>query len=344
MKPFTLLALLLLSSPVYLFAQPAESAVTSLDKISKQLDLINKKYLRYMSEMAHGKNAKKAVKKHQDLLGQIDKAKYALVEIPYYKGDKSLHESTNNYLALISNLQKENYDKVLNLEEIAEKSYDDMEAYLLFKRKINERMDEAMKDRQKSVQEYCDRNNIKLLEAEKTEESEKLKKIDEVMEYYEKVYLIFFKASLQDDKLVEAIKKNNLTAIEQIKGSLASYAQEGLDALSGIKSYRGSDALKSSAKKAMEFFKKEAAMVDDITDHIMKEEDFKMIKKNFEKNAKAQDDKAEIKKFNNAVEEINKAAEKSNKANDKLNSGRSAMIEDWNNAVDNYMDTHVPYS
>jgi hypothetical protein len=326
------------------WAQPAESPVTALDKINLQMDLLNNKYLAYMSEVAHGKKVKKAEKKHQAYMTQIDNAKYALSDIPYYKGDKSLHEGTKKYLNLINNIQKENFGKVVNMEEIAEQSYDAMEAYILFKKKINEKMDEAEAELSKVTEEYAARNNITLVEGPKTERGEKMKKVGEVNDYYDNIYLIFFKASIHDDQLVEAMDAGNLTAVEQIKGSLEKYALEGIGKLDTTKAYKGDGSLKNTCKRSMDFFKKEAGMLESFTDYLLKKEDFEAIKKNFERSAKAKNDKVEIDKYNKAVAEINKARDKYNQSLQTMNKLRADVYKDWNETVKRFMDTHIPYS
>lgn len=340
----TLMLFVMLLCLGVLHAQPAEGPGTPLEKINVQMDLLNAKYLSYMSEVAHGKKVKKAEKKHQEYMGQIDKARYALAEIPYYKGDKSLHEGTKKYLNLISNIQKENFGKVVNLEEIAEQSYDAMEAYLLFKKKINEKMEEAEAEMDKVVEDYAAKNNMTLVEGPKTDRDNKMSKVGEVNDYYEEIYLVFFKASIHDDQLVEAMSAGNLTAVEQIKGSLEKYAMEGLSKLDTIRAYKGDGSLKNTCKRAMDFFKKEAGMLESFTDYLLKKEDFDAIKKNFERNAKAKNDKAEIDKYNAAVNEINKAQDKYNQTLQTLNKGRSEVYKNWNDTVKKYMDTHIPYS
>ncbi len=342
---FTLWVLFLLAANLQLFAQSADDPVASLNKINEQMALLNNKYLIYMSEMAHGRKAKKAEKKHQAYLEQITNFRYALVEIPYYKGDKSLHEGTKKFLKLVESIQKEDYTKIVNLEEIAEQSYDAMEAYVMFKKKIDEKMSEADKEYEAIVEEYCKNHNINLVEGPKTEQESKMGKIGDVTDYYDQVYLIFFKASIHDDQLMEAMGKNNLTAVEQIKGSLLKYSLEGIATLDTLKLFRGGDAsLKQTCKRAMEFFKKEAGMIDACTDYMIKKEDFEAIQKNFERNAKAKSDQKEIDKYNAAIKELNKSMDKSNQVIQTLNKSRADVYNDWNAIVKRFMDTHIPYA
>ncbi len=333
----------LLLAAMEVHAQPAPNAATNLEKINEQMVFLNQKYISYVSELAHGK-AKKAEKKHADYLNQISNFRYALIEIPYYNGDKSLHEGVKKYLKLVETIQREDYSKIVNMEEIAEQSYDAMEAYILFKSKIDEKMNQAEEEYDKVVADYCSRNSIILTEAEVTEQSNKMEMIGKVSDYQDEVYLIFFKASIHDEQLVEAMDKNNLTAVEQIKGSLLKYSLEGLGRLDTLRSFKGDGSLKNSCKRALEFFKRESAMVDVYADYMLKKEDFEAIKKNFERNPKAKSDKAEVDKYNAAVAELNKASDKFNKTVQDMNRGRSEAINDWNNTVNRFLDTHIPYS
>ena len=95
-----------------------ESPVTSLNKINQAMSKISEKYLAYMSAVAHSNNkAKKAEKKRDSFLEQISQSRYDITNVPYYKGDKSLHESALSYLKLTSDVMNENYAKVVNLEK-----------------------------------------------------------------------------------------------------------------------------------------------------------------------------------------------------------------------------------
>ena len=340
----TLWALAILAACLNLTAQSAaENAATNLEKVNDQMKLLNQKYIIYISEMAHGK-AKKAEKKHADYLNQITNFRYALIEIPYSNGDKSLHEGVKKYLKMVETIQREDYAKIVNMEEIAEQSYDAMEAYILFKDKIDEKMDEVEKEYDKVVADFCSRNNITLTKAEVTEQSQKMEMIGKVSDYQDEVYLIFFKASIHDEQLVDAMGEDNLTAVEQIKGSLLKYSLEGLGRLDTLRSFKGDASLKNSCRRALDFFKRESASVDSYTDYMLKKEDFEAIKKNFERNPKAKSDKAEIDKYNAAVAELNKSSDKFNKSVQDMNRGRTEAINGWNDTVNRFFDTHIPYS
>ena len=194
-----------------------------LEKIDAAIEIFNVKYLAYQSAVAHGSKMRKCEKKRLEMISSIDDARYAIAEVPYYKGDKSLHQSSTAYLKLVSNVLNENYEKIVSLEDIAEQSYDAMEAYILLKKKVDEKMEEASLQNQQKIAEYCARQNIKLTEGT-DENGSKMKQVGEVMDYYNKIYLSFFKCSVQESNMMDAMDKKNVIAMEQAKSAMAKYA------------------------------------------------------------------------------------------------------------------------
>lgn len=318
-----------------------DNPVNYMDQISKPLTLVNQKYMSYVSAMAHG-SVRKADRKRQLMMEQIDKSELAISQLPYYKGDKDLQQATMTCLKLMTDVENENYAKIVNLEEISEQSYDNMEAYILLKKKVAEKMNEASDMQYKSQEDFAKKNNVNLIKNE-TEASQNMKKMGAVMDYKEIIYLIFFKCNVQESNLMKAIEKKDVTAIEQSKNAMVKYADEGLEKLDTTKNFEGDASLKNVCKKALEFFKKEADKTSITTDYLMKTEAFGQIKKSFESNPSAKSDKNEIDKYNKAVNEMNAAVNTSNQNNDYLNQTRKDVYDNWNSTQKSFMDTHVPY-
>lgn len=324
-------------------AQAQESdAVSIMDQVFKPLDLLNQKYLIYSSAVAHS-SARKSERKFRDYMEQIDNSNAALTGVPYYKGDKSLHNGVKEYLKLVRNVMNENYNKVVNMEEIAEQSYDNMEAYILMNKKVEEKMNAASDQLDALQKDYCTRNNITLLENTSTQSS-KMAVVSKVMDYKNNNYLIFFKCAWQNDELLDAIAANNVVSIEQIRTALKKYAEEGMAKLDTIKTFNGDATLKVACKTALRFFKEEADKSIAYTEFAMKEKAFLQLKKSFESNAKARSDKAEVDKFNKAVDEFNLAGKKLNETTNNLNKDRTNAYNAYNAATKDFLDTHIPYS
>jgi len=129
------------------------------------------------------------------------------------------------YLNTLLSLLNEDYAKIVNMEEISEQSYDAMEAYLLAKKKASEKMDEAADLFNEKEKEYAKNNNINLILKE-TEIGIKLKKSAEVTDYYNKIYLIFFKSYKQEMYLLAGVEKNDINAIEQNRTTLINLPKQ----------------------------------------------------------------------------------------------------------------------
>ncbi len=337
----TLIALAFLHLSICTTAQ-YNSPVEYLNKFNKPMEELNQKYINYTSAAAHS-SARKSERKYRDYVEQIQKTKYALIDISYYNKDKSLHAAYTEYLTLIQNVMNENYNKVVNLEDIAEKSYDNMEAYILLQKSIEIKMEEASDKLKMKEKEFATKNNITLTEST-DEKDNKMKTIGKVHDYKNEIYLIFFKCAYQNDELIAAMNKNNITSVEQVRGTMKKFAEEGLARLDTIKNFNGDASLKSSCKNALKFFIRQAERSVVFVDYSMKEQAYKQIKKAFESNSKAKSDQAEIDKYNKAVDEMNKASKAFNDTNDELNKERKGIYEDYNKTASTFLDTHMPYA
>ena len=341
MKKFV--AITLIATLAFTAHAQDDSPVGYLNTINKSLNMVSQKNMQYMSATSHGASVRKSEKKRQDLLNQIDKSREDIVGAGSYKGDKSLQQATNDYLKLMTNNLNENYAKIVNLEEIAEQSYDNMEAYILLKEKVSERMDDANKKLNDNEKEFCKKYNINLIENE-TEQSQKIKEMSKVIDYYNDFYLIFFKCNAQETDMMEAVNKKNVTSIEQIKGAMVKYANEGLARLDTFKAYKGDASLINACRKAMQFYKSEGEKVTVYTDYYMKEEAVGQVKKGFESNPSAKSSKAEVEKYNKAVKEMNDANNNYNKSNQELNQQRTDAYNNWNEAGKVFLDKNMPYA
>jgi len=319
------------------------SPVEPLNKINDAISKMSQKYIEYMSAMAHTNNEKKTEKKFNALLSQVEDSRYEILDAPYYKGDKTLNQQALDYIKLVNNLLNENYAKMVNMEEIAEQSYDKMEAYILLKKKVKEKMDEAGEKNHQAVVDYCKKYNITLTEA-KNELDSKMDQLNAMTDYYDEIHLIFFKCSVQEDDMMEAVNKKNITTVEQLKNSISKFANEGLTRLDTLQDFKGNAMLKNACRNALKFFQDEAAKMSIFTDYLIKEQAFEKIKSNFESNPSASNDKQEIDKYNKAVKEINDALKQYNQTNDNLNQARTNMYNNWNTSVQTFMDAYAPYA
>src|SRR5580700_9680088 len=89
------------------------------------------KYMQYVSAAAHGRRARKVEKLRQEVLDKITDSRYKTTDLPLYKGDNSLRQASIDYIQVTYNVFAEDYKKIVNIEDLAEQSVDEMQVYLL---------------------------------------------------------------------------------------------------------------------------------------------------------------------------------------------------------------------
>ncbi len=236
-------------------AQDYDNAGQYMAAISAQQENVSKRYMAYTSASAHGKREKKVQSLRSKLMDEIQEAKMNINALPSYKGDKAYRDSAVSFMKFYYNVMNDDYAKIINMEEIAEQSYDEMEAYLLLEEKIQLKLGEANKKMTQAQKDFGAKNNVNIID-DKSALSEKMKESGAVSKYYHQVYLIFFKPYIQEKNLTEAIGKNNLTGIEQSKSAMLKFAQEGLVKLATMKGYNGDLSLVGACKTLLNYYVK----------------------------------------------------------------------------------------
>lgn len=324
-------------------AQDFDNAGAYMTYIGKSEETIGAKYISYMSGSSHGKSLRKVEKRRQDLINTIEEMRFKVQGMPSYKGDKTLRDASVNYLKIMYSVFNEDYAKIVNMEEIAEQSYDNMEAYLLVQEKANEKMKEASAKRRVVWDEFAKKNNVNVVD-DASELENKLAKAERVNAYYHQVYLVFFKSHKQEMYLITAIDEKNINSIEQTRNALIKYSTEGLAKLEDAKPFDGDATLVVACRSVLKFLQDEASdKVGLMTDFIMKSENFDKVKKAFDAIPAAKRTQADVNNFNKAVNELNKGVGQFNSTNKMLNEKRNAMLKTWNSAVSDFFDNHMPY-
>ena len=305
-----------------------------------QLEM-NRKYMAYMSAAAHTTRKRKIEKLRQQAVESIDNSRFKTIDLPIYKGDNSLRQNSIDYIKLVYNVFTDDYTKIVNMEEIAEQSFDEMQAFLLLQQKTDEKITEASKKMRDASTAFAAKYKVKVIE-QSDELSDKLHETGQLNTYRNSVYLIFFKCNWQEEEIVKAMNTGNLVKVEQGRSSLIRYADEGLHGLDTLKSFKGDPSLANTCKEVLQFYKKMAETdIPKLTDYLLKKEDFQKMEKSFSQ--KSEHSKQDVATYNDAVKELNKSLEVYNNTNNDDNSTRTAMLNNWNEAEKSFADTHMPY-
>ncbi|MFZ6013911.1 MAG: LIC11966 family surface protein [Bacteroidota bacterium] len=341
MNKFIIFSLLCLCH-VQLFAQAPQTPGEYLDYFgSRELNL-SRKYMSYMSAVAHARRARKMEKRRQELTISIKQSVTDATRIKPYQGDASLKDAFKNYWDLLYKVFNEDYDKIVNMEEIAEQSYDKMEAYLLAQEKASEVLSEAHAKVIPVFEAFAAKNNVRLINSE-SKMQKQLIKVSEVNKYHRQLYLIFFKSFKQEVYVMEAYGRKDVNGVEQNRNTLIRFAEEGLAKLDTIKAFYNDGSLVKACRKVLEFHKNEAEKdIPAVVEFLIKSDEFGKLQKAFQAKPTDKITQAEVDQYNKAVNDINEGVNAINARQKTLNNDRQKALEQWENTSNRFLDTHVP--
>lgn len=320
----------------------AQSAGEYMQKISKEFSDISTDMWDYTSAVAHGKSAKKVENRRKDVLKSNIDAQNKIKNMGAFEGDNTLKDSVLSYLKLSYKVINYDYAKIVDMEEIAEQSYDAMEAYLLAQEKANEKLNASSDMLTKQQNDFAAKHNITLVDKENKIEKN-LEIAGKAFKYYNVAYLIFFKSFKQEAYMIDALNKNDVNALKQNADALAKFSEEGLKKLDTLKPYKGDNTLKIACKELLTFYKTEATTkIPTIVNFTVKKENFEKIKATIDAKDPKSRTKADIDGYNAAVNEFNKASNEYNALNNELNTNRTNLLNKWNDTVSKFMDKQVP--
>jgi hypothetical protein len=337
----TLILTALLTASVSVTAQNLDNPGDYMTAMVKARGDMDAKYMQYMSAAAHGRRARKVEKLRQEVLDNITNSRYKTTDLPIYKGDNSLRQSSIDYIQLCYIIFSEDYKKIVDMEELAEQSVDEMQAYMLLQQKIDEKLHEGYAALDKVAHDFAAKYNVNLI-AEQSPLGAKLEETGKVNTYSSTLYLIFFKCNWEDNQMVKALNDQKVNDAEQARNALLNYANEGLKSLDTIKPFEGDPSLVNACKHTLTFYKQAAEKeMPKLTDYYVKKEEFDKLKKDFD--AGSNHSQSDVNTYNKAVKDINNAVNAFNQTNNKVNTGRTQAVNEWTNAEKDFQDQHIPH-
>jgi hypothetical protein len=339
-KTFIAVLLMLL---LFITADAQDNPVAYMEQFSQKEEELSKNYLSYMSEVAHGSKARKMEKRRVELINSIKTSIRDVARIKPYKGDIALRDSFKEYWSVLLSVITEDYKKIVDMEEIAERSYDAMEVYLLTQEKAEEKLKEAYQKVPVAYNAFAQNNNVRLSEGQ-SKLNKKLIQLSEVNRYVTQIYLIYFKSSVQETLLLEALAAKDVNAIEQGRNSVLKYASEGLEKLDTVKLYKNDGSLVSACRKVLESQRTNAEKtIPHFTDFTIATQEFEKTQKTFNSKPAAKRTQADVNNYNKSVNDHNKSVNDYNKLSKSFNDNRNKVYANWDTTKKRFMDTHVPY-
>jgi hypothetical protein len=320
----------------------AQDAGEYLETVGSQFSDIAQNTMSYTSAASHGKSARKVEKRRNELLQTIKQAEVNVRKMKPFQDDHAFRDSVVSYLRISRIVLNEDYGKILNLEEIAEQSFDAMEAYLLAKEKAHDKLDVAFEKVKEQQNLFASKYNIKLIEGS-SKVGKKIETSNKVYAYYNQVYLLFFKSYKNEAYLMEAINRNDISAIEQTKNALLASAELDLTKIGPLPTFKGDASLKTACQQLLKFYESECTTkIPELINFYLKKENYEKMKAAMEAKRPAERTKQDIDNYNKAVNEFNTAVNKINADQNDLNKKRSDALNKWNNMSEDFLDRHVP--
>jgi hypothetical protein len=324
-----------------LFAQ--DSPVEHMNVLAEREEILSQKYMSYINEVAHGNRARKMEKRREDLVNSVRESIREAGKARPYKGDVSLREAYKEYWTVLLSVFNEDYHKIVDMEEVAEQSYDAMEAYLLIQEKASQRLNEAYDKVPAAYYAFAERHGVRLVEGQKSRLSRKLDQAGLVNKYFNHVYLVYFKSTVQEGMMMKGLNTSDINAVEQARSSMEKYAIEGLQRLDTMKAFKNDGSVITACRKVLEFQKSEAAKAPAFTTFLSKVDEFNKIKKVYDAKPQAERKQSDVDTYNKAVGDYNASINEYNKINSELNTGRTKVMEQWERTRKQFLDRHVPH-
>lgn len=324
-------------------AQDLSTPVGYMEAFAKAHNEMSRSYLAYMSAAGHGRKAKKVEKLRQKLLETIVDTRNNTRGLGAFRGDNSLRESSVDYITLVYHVFNDDYARIVDMEEVAERSYDEMQAYLLLQEMTEQKLKGAADKMRLAEKAFAEKHNIKLTD-EKSEFGKKLETTSKLGHYKNQLFLIFFKCNWQDGLITEAMNNKKVNDLEQGRSALIRYASEGLSALDSLKHFNGDASLAAACRQVLNYYRKAAENeLPKLTDLVLKQENFEKIRKAFEAKPESQRTAEDVKAFNKAVNEVNAAVNNFNKINEQLHRGRQQVLQNWERTEREFTDRNMPH-
>jgi hypothetical protein len=338
-----LLSVFLLLSNLSLTAQEFKTPVDYLTFINNEQLQISKSTWKYTQAVAHSKSARRIDATRKQLIKSIEVSSKKIENLTNgYKGDVEYRDQTVHFFDIRKKSLNEEYEKLIDMQEVAEQSYDAMEAYLLTRDLVNKKLDAENENMEKAFNAFALKYNI-TINNEESDLSKKMQLSNEVFDYHTVLYLIFFKVNFTDNNLSKAIEAKDLGKIQQNASSLLLFANEGLEKIKTIAPFQKDASLLNATKDALEYYKKEAEQfVPNVVSFLMFNDKFENAKNTLEDKSAKDRTKEEIDNYNVMVKQYNKEVDNFNKANNANFQEKNKNINSINTIGDNFISRHIP--
>jgi hypothetical protein len=337
----TLFFLLIFS--VNILGQEFKTPVEYLTFIGKEQDNISRNMWKYTLAVAHSKSARRIDNTRKNLIKIIQNSSTKISNLTNgYNGDLEYRNQVLDFLSISEKSINEDYSKIIDLQEVAEQSYDFMEAYITTRDLVNKKIEAENEKVILAQKVFAQKYNINLTLSTSIL-GEKMKISSEVFKYHTDLYLIFFKVNMTDLLLSNAIRLKDAGAIQQQSSAMIAYANEGLEKLNKIQKFKNDGSVVVATKNALNFYIKQSnEFVPSVLKFYLFNDKFENIKKSIESKSQKDRTNDEVEKYNQMVKQANEEIDNYNLGNTKIFNEKQQINNNWQTISGEFISRHVP--
>lgn len=326
----------------FLSSAQEDSPLTYMENINKAYKPVLTRQFDFARALAQGQSRDFVEKQRKVLLNEIRDSRIDIKNMPRYKGNAGLRDSTVAFLDVTFNLVSEDYARIVQLEPLAENGPEEMESFLMAQQVAYSRSSAAARGLKQAEEEFADQFGVRLVDSD-DKFAKKLEELNRTFKYYNKIYLIFFKAYNQELSLFDAIETQKLDRMITEKRKLEVTANEGLSKLDKIGSYQGDKSLRTAARANLEFYRNESGVqLSQVIDYYEELETLRKLKAGLNEQGISREERLRrTRLYNDQVQKVNESTPDLNVMNEELNNERARYLAQWNRVSEGFLQKFI---
>jgi hypothetical protein len=294
----------------------------------------------YLTAVTKTRRVRSIEKNRQNLLKVIQKNQAHIKTNPPLYNDATLRTELTRYLDMLYIVMKEDFDKILDMEDIKAQTYDEDEAHQLALDLAFEKLENCRTFLTKADETFFALYGIKV-DNTKDKITEKIEQANNAIKYYNPIYRVFFKVNREYSYTQLALAKKDLAELQQHAAALPVLAEDGIEKLKSLNGYMGDDELLKTVIEILKFYKSEGLVtIPANIAFFLKVEAFQNAQKKMESIRPESRTKSDIDIYNKSLDSYNTSVKEINQLNTSSNKKHNNYIDKWKKTVDTFFDVH----
>ncbi len=307
-------------------------ALEYLEQISREYEQVVKAQWNYAQSAVEGLDYSR---EKQKLITAMDRAIQRIKAIPPFSRDHSLRDSVLAYLNLNRKMIREDYTQLVDLQNLENKSYEELDDFLYAQENAYERLGELSVNLRKEEEKFAKKHGIRLVKRD-DKFARRLLEMNQLFSYYNKVYSQFYKAYSQELVVFKAVEEQEPEGIRRELERLREVSENGLEEIRKIGGYKGNRGLYEASLNSLNFYKREVDELQPVLDYYQQLEKMEKMRK------ERREGKGDTEEYNQVVREINNTGENLNNINEALNRERVILLDEWNTISGSFLSEQLP--